>query len=176
MRLVNWKSSLGPQAVNHLNQFTSMTIVLQLETRCRDRRCDGFHHQGGGGSRAADVARQPAGRSVDLSRYRARSDVADGVGGICHVRDSGDSLRKLSPSVDRAVDSADGVGRRLGDAICLRRAGVALCFCRHVHAHGHRQKERHHDRRFRVATRRARRGRRRRRSTTPAWTASGRFS
>jgi hydrophobic/amphiphilic exporter-1 (mainly G- bacteria), HAE1 family len=29
--LVNWKSSLGPQAVNHLNQFTSMTISFNLK-------------------------------------------------------------------------------------------------------------------------------------------------
>ena len=31
MLLVNWKSSLGPQAVNHLNQFTSMTISFNLK-------------------------------------------------------------------------------------------------------------------------------------------------
>jgi HAE1 family hydrophobic/amphiphilic exporter-1 len=29
--LVNWKSSLGPQAVNHLNQFTSSTISFNLK-------------------------------------------------------------------------------------------------------------------------------------------------
>ena len=29
--LVDWKSSLGPQAVNHLNQFTSMTISFNLK-------------------------------------------------------------------------------------------------------------------------------------------------
>jgi hydrophobic/amphiphilic exporter-1 (mainly G- bacteria), HAE1 family len=29
--LVNWKTSLGPQAVNHLNQFTSMTISFNLK-------------------------------------------------------------------------------------------------------------------------------------------------
>ncbi|MGZ8484357.1 MAG: efflux RND transporter permease subunit [Candidatus Binatia bacterium] len=29
--LVSWKSSLGPQAVNHLNQFTSMTISFNLK-------------------------------------------------------------------------------------------------------------------------------------------------
>ena len=29
--LVNWKSSLGPQAVNHLNQFTSLTISFNLK-------------------------------------------------------------------------------------------------------------------------------------------------
>jgi HAE1 family hydrophobic/amphiphilic exporter-1 len=29
--LVNWKSSVGPQAVNHLNQFTSMTIAFNLK-------------------------------------------------------------------------------------------------------------------------------------------------
>ena len=29
--LVNWKSSLGPQAVNHLNQFTSTTISFNLK-------------------------------------------------------------------------------------------------------------------------------------------------
>ena len=29
--LVNWKFSLGPQAVNHLNQFTSMTISFNLK-------------------------------------------------------------------------------------------------------------------------------------------------
>jgi HAE1 family hydrophobic/amphiphilic exporter-1 len=29
--LVSWKSTLGPQAVNHLNQFTSMTISFNLK-------------------------------------------------------------------------------------------------------------------------------------------------
>jgi HAE1 family hydrophobic/amphiphilic exporter-1 len=29
--LVNWKSSLGPQAVNHLNQFTSVTLSFNLK-------------------------------------------------------------------------------------------------------------------------------------------------
>jgi len=29
-RLVTWKSSLGPQTVNHLNQFTSVTILFNL--------------------------------------------------------------------------------------------------------------------------------------------------
>ena len=29
--LVNWKTSLGPQAVNHLNQFTSMTLFFNLK-------------------------------------------------------------------------------------------------------------------------------------------------
>ena len=29
--LVTWKESLGPQAVNHLNQFTSVTLFFQLK-------------------------------------------------------------------------------------------------------------------------------------------------
>ncbi|HEX6770231.1 MAG TPA: efflux RND transporter permease subunit, partial [Candidatus Binatia bacterium] len=29
--LITWKSSLGPQAVNHLNQFTSMTLFFNLK-------------------------------------------------------------------------------------------------------------------------------------------------
>lgn len=29
--LISWKSSLGPQAVNHLNQFTSMTLFFNLK-------------------------------------------------------------------------------------------------------------------------------------------------
>src|SRR6185369_7551195 len=29
--LVNWKESLGPQAVNHLNQFTAVTISFNLK-------------------------------------------------------------------------------------------------------------------------------------------------
>ena len=29
--LVTWKTSLGPQAVNHLNQFTSVTINFNLK-------------------------------------------------------------------------------------------------------------------------------------------------
>ena len=35
--LVTWKSTLGPQAVNHLNQFTSVTLVLQSQARRRHR-------------------------------------------------------------------------------------------------------------------------------------------
>ena len=29
--LVNWKPKLGPQAVNHLNQFTSVTLFFNLK-------------------------------------------------------------------------------------------------------------------------------------------------
>ena len=29
--LVDWKGSLGPQTVNHLNQFTSVTIFFNLK-------------------------------------------------------------------------------------------------------------------------------------------------
>ena len=111
--LVTWKSTLGPQAVNHLNQFTSVTLVLQSQARRGDRRCDRLHQQGRRGSRAADAcAPSLQGEALTFQQHRARSDDPDGAGRVRHVRDPGDSLRKLSPSADRALDVADGAGRR----------------------------------------------------------------
>ncbi len=56
--LVTWKPTLGPQAVNHLNQFTSVTLYLQPQARRGHRRRHRLHQQRRRGDRAADSARR----------------------------------------------------------------------------------------------------------------------
>ena len=50
--LVTWKKTLGPQSVNHFNQFTSMTL-FQPQARSRSRRCDELSSLSRRGSGAA---------------------------------------------------------------------------------------------------------------------------
>ena len=46
--LVTWKTTLGPQAVNHLNQFTSMTLFFNLKPGVALGDATELHHQGSG--------------------------------------------------------------------------------------------------------------------------------
>jgi multidrug efflux pump subunit AcrB len=50
--LVTWKSVLGPQVVNHLNQFTSMTLFFNLKPGVALGDCDQLHHQISGRDRS----------------------------------------------------------------------------------------------------------------------------
>ena len=56
--LVTWKSTLGPQAVNHLNQFTSVTLFFNLKPGVAIGDATDFINKAAGGNRAADAARR----------------------------------------------------------------------------------------------------------------------
>ena len=50
--LVTWKSTLGPQSVNHFNQFTSMTLSFNLKPGVALGDATNFHHSVGARSAA----------------------------------------------------------------------------------------------------------------------------
>ena len=146
--LVTWKTTLGPQVVNHLNQFTSMTLFFNLKPGVALGRCDGFHQSSGGGDCAARCARGTARRGANVQQHRHQLDDPDGLGCFCDVRDSGDPVRKLRASADSAFDASHCSGGRSVDARFVWSGGFALRIRRHVHVDGDRQEERHHDRRL----------------------------
>ena len=115
--LVTWKTSLGPQAVNHLNQFTSVTFFFNLKPGVAIGDATDFIAK-----TAAEIvpptlrARAP-GRGPDLPEHGPGPDDPDGPGRVRDVRDPGDPLRELRAPADRALDAADRAGRRARDAL-----------------------------------------------------------
>ena len=67
---MTWKPTLGPQAVNHLNQFTSVTLFFNLKPGVALGDATDFIAEGRGGDRAADGPREPAGRGADVPATR----------------------------------------------------------------------------------------------------------
>ena len=82
----------GRKRVNHINQFTSVTIFFNL----KPGYTIGAGHAVRGGRRQADSAAgragRPAGRGADVSRHGVEPDDPDGAGGFRDVRDPGDPL------------------------------------------------------------------------------------
>ena len=111
-------TSLGPQSVNHLNQFTSVTIFFNLHARRRRSATRPTSStQGREGGRPADRARQPPGRGADVPRHGRRPDDPDGARGLRDVRDPRHPLRELPAPADGALDAADRARRRAADAL-----------------------------------------------------------
>ena len=90
--LVKWKTTLGPQSVNHLNQFTSVTFFFNLKPGVAIGDATDFISKAAAEDRAVDHASEPAGRGPDVPGHGQRFDHPDGAGGVRHVRDSGHSL------------------------------------------------------------------------------------
>ena len=90
--LVDWKTTLGPQNVNHLNQFTAVTIYFNLKPDVAIGDATDFIDKAAAEVVPADDSREPAGRGADVSRHGARFDDPDGAGRVRHVRDPGDSV------------------------------------------------------------------------------------
>ncbi len=149
--VTTWQSTLGPQAVNHINQFTSVTLFFNLKPGYTIGQATDFVEKSAKEILPPDVRGRSAGRGADVPRDGHELDDPDGARRFRDVRDSGDSLRKLSAPDHGAVVAAGGAGRRVADAVALWRRGVALRVRRHVHADGHREEERNHDRGFRAA-------------------------
>ena len=155
------KEVIGPQAVNHLNQFTSVTFNFNLlpdvaigdATKFIEDAFAQIHPQlsDRAGYLPGGNARVPA--TVPLSAPAAARC------GLCYVCDSGNSLRKLRASVHRFVSGhcARG-GRRPGDIVSLPLGAVALQRDRTFSVVRHREEERNHGCRFCIATNRRRLG------------------
>ena len=89
--LVTWKSTFGPQSVNHLNQFTSVNLSFNLKpgvalgdaTKYIQRRRRRLCHP----ACARNCKARPR-----RSQHRHQLDDADGPGCVRHVRDPGNPL------------------------------------------------------------------------------------
>ena len=110
------RQSLGPQTVNHLNQFTSVTIFFNLKPDVAIGDATDFISKAEAEIVPPTVRGEPAGRSADVPRHGARLDDPDGARRVRHVRDPGDSVRELRAPADRALHASDGAGRRIADA------------------------------------------------------------
>ena len=104
--LVTWKTSLGPQAVNHLNQFTSVTLFFNLKPGVAIGDATDYIAKTAAADRAAHAPRGAPGRGAHLPQHGPRPDDPDGARRVRHVRDPGDPLRELRAPADGALDAA----------------------------------------------------------------------
>ena len=90
--VTSWHSTIGPQAVNHINQFTSVTMFFNLKPGYSIGPATQFVEQSRQGVVAARRSGAAPGRSLDLPQHGFRFDPLDAGGRVRHVRDPGDSL------------------------------------------------------------------------------------
>jgi HAE1 family hydrophobic/amphiphilic exporter-1 len=126
--LVTWKSTLGPQAVNHLNQFTSMTLFFNLKPGVALGDATNFITKAAAKIVPPTMRAELQGEAQTFSEHGDEFDDPDGAGGVRDVRDPGDPLRELRASADRALDAADGAGRRAVDADCVWQEASLYAF------------------------------------------------
>ncbi len=100
--VTSWHPVIGPQAVNHINQFTSVTMFFNLKPGYCHRACHAVCGADGEGASASGCSGATAGRSADVPEHSFRSRDADAGGRLRHVRDSGDPLREL-PAPDHGA-------------------------------------------------------------------------
>ena len=152
--VVKLKQSLGPQAVNHLNQFTSVTIFFNLKPGVAIGDATDF---------ITNAAKQIVPITIRGSLQGEAETFSDTIGsliilmlvavfvmyvilGILYES----YLHPLTVLSSLPVALVGG----FGDTDDLRAGGVSLRLCRHVHAHGNREEKRDYDRRFRPAAHR----------------------
>ncbi len=87
--LVSWKTSLGPQSVNHINQFPSVTFYFNLKPGVAMGDATDFITKTAAEVGTADHACKPARRGAYVPQYGDGSHAADGVGSVRHVRNPG---------------------------------------------------------------------------------------
>ena len=90
--LVTWKESLGPQAVNHLNQFTSVTLFFNLKPGVAVGEATDFINKAAAEIVPPTVRASLQGEAQTFQDTVRHLTLVDGPGGFCHVRDPGDSL------------------------------------------------------------------------------------
>ena len=147
--VTSWHSVIGPQAVNHINQFTSVTIFFNLKP--------GYS----------------IGPATQFAETTAKQILPPGVEGALQ----GEALIFQNTVSDLAIlmlvavfvmyvilailyesylhpltvlsSLPVGSARWTTDTLAVWRRSLAVCVYRNVHAHGNRQEEWNHDRRFR---------------------------
>ena len=149
--VTSWHPVIGPQAVNHINQFTSVTMFFNLKPGYAIGPATQFVETDCEADSAAGHRWSASRRGAHVSQHGFGPRCADAGRGVRHVRDPGDSLRELSAPNHGAVVFARGVAGRTAHAVAVRRGSFAVCLHWNVHADGNREEERNHDRRFRGA-------------------------
>ena len=89
--LVTWKSTFGPQAVNHLNQFTSVNLSFNLKPGVALGDATNYIKKASAES-CPGCARGTARRSADVRQYRNQLDDTHGPRRVRHVRNPGNPL------------------------------------------------------------------------------------
>ena len=147
--LVTWNTSLGPQAVNHLNQFTSVTLFFNLKPGVPIGEATDFITK-----TAAEVVPPTVRASLQGEALTFSNTVRDLTilmflaVFVMYVILAVLYESYLHPLTVLSTLPTALVGGLL-TLYLVRPRGIALRFCRHVHVDGHRQEERHHDCRFR---------------------------
>ena len=159
--LVTWKTTLGPQAVNHLNQFTSVTLFFNLKPGVALGDATDYITKTAAEIVPPTLRARVAGRGADVPATRSRDLTILMVLAVFVMYVILAILYEsyVHPLTVLSTLPTALVGGLL-TLLALRRGGVALRVRRHVHADGHREEERHHDRRLRAPARRGRRDRR----------------
>ena len=125
--VATWHQVSGPQAVNHINQFTSVTIFFNLKPGVHDRaRPRNFIENAAKEIVPPDMRGDLQGEALTFRNTVSQPDHPDGAGRVRHVRDPGDSLRELSAPDHGALVAAGGAGRRVADAVAISVAEASL--------------------------------------------------
>ncbi len=76
--LVTWKPSLGPQAVNHINQFTSVTLFFNLKPGVALGDATDFINKAAAEVVPPTVRASLQGEALTFREHGARPDDPDG--------------------------------------------------------------------------------------------------
>ena len=90
--LVKWKTTLGPQSVNHVNQFPSVTFFFNLKPGVAVGDATDFITKAAAEVVPSTMRATLQGEAHDVPEHGQRFDNPDGPGGVRDVRDSGYSL------------------------------------------------------------------------------------
>ena len=119
--VTSWHPVIGPQAVNHINQFTSVTMFFNLKPGFaigpatqlrREARPSRFCLRACGA--------QLQGEALTFQQHGSRPGDPDAGRRVRHVRDPGDSVRELPAPDHGAFVAAGGAAGRTAYALALR--------------------------------------------------------
>ena len=144
--VTSWHPVIGPQAVNHINQFTSVTMFFNLKPGYAIGPATEFVEQTAKQILPPGTVGTLQGEALTFRNTVSGFGCSDAGRGVRHVRDPGDSLRELPAPNHCTFLSARGVAGRTAHAVAVRRGSFAVCLHWHVHADGHREEKRNHDR------------------------------
>ena len=154
--ITSWHTVIGPQAVNHINQFTSVTLFFNLKPGYTIGQATDFVEKAAKQILPSGILGGLQGEALTFREYRFQPGDSHVAGGLRHVRDPGDSVRELLASIHGALISSGRAGGRTADTMAFRGGSLSLRLHRHVHADGNREEKWHHDRRLCSAAYRAR--------------------
>ncbi len=119
--VTSWHPVIGPQAVNHINQFTSVTMFFNLKPGFAIGPATDFVENTAKQLLPPGVQGALQGEALVFPEHGSRSRDPDGRRRVRHVRDPGDSLREL-PAPDYGALFPAGSAAR---AVCSRSGSSA---------------------------------------------------